>query len=118
MSYLSITVLVLSFWLLRVKYKIGMVYRTMARKTLSDTHQWTPERLRSLRNLYAETQKVFGSRMGASAEAVRAWESGRNPIPVGAAILLDQLWTLRARETRGNGRVNGTAGGDPGLPAE
>ena len=54
---------------------------------------WNPERIKSLRKAYGETQEEFAKRFRVSLETVRWWEQGKGKgkIPGPATVLLDQL---------------------------
>ncbi|GIW81522.1 MAG: hypothetical protein KatS3mg105_3329 [Gemmatales bacterium] len=53
--------------------------------------KWTPDRIRSLRESYNESQAVFCTRLGVGVDTLRIWEQGRGTPNGSAQILLDRL---------------------------
>lgn len=52
--------------------------------------KWTPDRLRTLRDAFQETQAEFGLRIGVTRHTIIGWEKGGS-IPQLACHLLDRL---------------------------
>lgn len=52
---------------------------------------WPPEKIRSLRNMYGESQNVFCRRLGVTADALQHWEQGRGAPNGSALLLMDRL---------------------------
>jgi len=52
---------------------------------------WTAEKIKTLRKMYAEPQNDFTRRIGVTVDTLQHWEQGRG-VPSGAAAkLLDRL---------------------------
>ena len=52
---------------------------------------WPPEKIKSLRRRYDETQGVFCTRLGVSPDALQFWEQGRGSPSRPIELLLDRL---------------------------
>ena len=51
----------------------------------------TPEQMKAAREKLGLSQPQFGTKIGMSSSAVKAWEQGRNPIPLAIEILIEHL---------------------------
>jgi len=65
--------------------------------------RWTPERIRTLRLRYGESQPEFAPRVGVCASGLREWEQGRRPPSDMAELLMDRL-EREAPKFHGTGR--------------
>ncbi len=60
------------------------------KKHMKNTN-WTPARIKALRDRYGETQDEFARRFRISTSAVRAWEQGQGSPSGPATIVFDHL---------------------------
>jgi DNA-binding transcriptional regulator YiaG len=60
--------------------------------------QWTPEKVRELRNRFDESQEEFAARFRLGAGAVRCWEEGLGEPNGPVRVLLDHLLAVAELE--------------------
>ena len=58
----------------------------------------TPEEMKSAREKLGLSQPQFATKIGMSSSAVKAWEQGRNPVPLSVKLLTNHL--LREHERK------------------
>jgi DNA-binding transcriptional regulator YiaG len=69
--------------------------------------EWPPERIKSVRKAFDESQAEFATRMRVSVDAIRFWEQGRGSPTGSAQALLERLEEDAVAMAAKNGSKNG-----------